>query len=559
MASDQQLQEALRLHQAGQTGSAEALYRQVLLADPDNADALHLLGLLSSDAGRHAEALDLIGRAIVRNSHNPAYYNNLSLAQIALGRWNEAIESCSKALALRPEYPQALCNMGNALDRLGRSTDAEGPLRRAIALSPSFAEAHFNLGNVLGRLGRLPEAIAEYRQAITARPKYPKALLSIGHALREADQPDAALTAYQQAVAADPGNAHAHYSLGATFEFFNRFDEAVTAYERAIEIAPNLARAHWNLALVSLARGNLARGFEEYEVAQRARLGKAWTRDFTQPAWDGSTPDGRRVLIYAQLGFGDTMQMIRYAPLLGIRGARVIIECHRPLVRLLAAQKFAGMTQVIAQGEAIPEFDAHCGVMSLPRLMGTQSIETIPATVPYLSADTEMASRWRIRLGDDDRLQVGLVWAGHPGNPNDRQRSMELAVLAPLADVPGVRFISLQKGPAAGQAAAPPAGMTLMDWTGEIDDFADTAALIDALDFVICVETAVAHLAGAMGKQVCLLLCLPDDWHWMIGRSDSPWYPTMRLFRQDKAGDWRTPIRRVADALRDLVETHGAR
>jgi len=270
-------------------------------------------------------------------------------------------------------------------------------------------------------------------------------------------------------------------------------------------------------------------------------------RNFTKPQWDGRALEGRTLLLHAEQGLGDAIQFIRYLPLMSQRGGRIIIECYAELQRLF--QIMAGRCQIVACGQPLPAFDLHCPLLSLPRVFGT-TLSNIPHVVPYLHPDAEEARKWHHRLLWQSRLvNVGLAWMGNPAHKNDRSRSIKLARLAPLGQVPGVRFFSLQKGEAAAETKTPPSGMELVDWTQELKDFADTAGLIANLDLVIAVDTAVVHLAGAMGKPVWTLLPFVPDWRWLLEREDSPWYPTMRLFRQNSWGDWDSVITRVVDAL----------
>ena len=304
-----------------------------------------------------------------------------------------------------------------------------------------------------------------------------------------------------------------------------------------------------SLALALLLQGRFAEGWEAYESRRQIRR-IARDPGFVQPFWDGSPLGGRRILLTSEQGFGDTIQFVRYAPLVAARGGRVLLQCKPELKRLLAGQ--CGIEQVVTPGDATPAFDVWCLLMSLPHLLGT-TLQTIPAQVPYLTPDPHLIDKWGKRTAHEPAgLKVGLVWAGGAHNKNDRVRSLSLGALAPLAQVPGVRFYSLQKGAASDQARTPPAGMEMTDWTPELADFADTAALVANLDLVISVDTAVAHLAGAIGKPVWVLLPLSPDFRWLLNRDDSPWYPTVRLFRQPTRGDWASVIERVRRALHQL-------
>jgi tetratricopeptide (TPR) repeat protein len=342
-----------------------------------------------------------------------------------------------------------------------------------------------------------------------------------------------------------------HCNLGNTLLDKKQPKEAIAAFLRCIAINPTVPEAHYNYSLALLTLGDFQQGWEEYEYRLKCK-GLFLRRDFTQPQWDGSPLEARTILLYAEQGVGDALQFIRYLPLVEQRGGRIIVECQAELQRLF--QTTAERCQIVADGQPLPAFDLHCSLLSLPRVFQT-TLANLPQTVPYLQADAEETRKWQHRLADDSPIvKVGLAWAGNPDHKNDRNRSMKLARLAPLGQAPGVRFFSLQKGATAAQAKTPPPGMDLVDWTEELKDFADTAALIANLDLVIAVDTAVVHLAGAMGKPVWTLLPFVPDWRWLLEREDSPWYPTMRLFRQNSWGDWDSVITRVADALSQWVK-----
>jgi hypothetical protein len=322
-------------------------------------------------------------------------------------------------------------------------------------------------------------------------------------------------------------------------------DAAAEAYRQAIEWRADFVSAKFNLALTQLLQGSFVEGFTGFEARWDLPDLAKTRQHFSQPQWDGSDLNGRTILLHAEQGIGDTIQFIRYAPLVAQRGGRVVFQCPEAMTRLF--EGFPGIDRFVVRGRELPEFDLHCPLLSLPLAMKT-TLETIPASVPYLSADAESVSRWRKRLPRDS-VNVGLAWAGRAEHSNDRLRSMALTDFAPLVDAPGVNFFSLQKGDAAEQLRSTPDGLAITDWTEQLQDLSDTAALIDALDLVITVDTSVAHLAGALGKPVWVLLPFAPDWRWMLDRSDSPWYPTMRLFRQPQARDWRSPVEQVAQAL----------
>ncbi|HTV48209.1 MAG TPA: tetratricopeptide repeat protein [Phycisphaerae bacterium] len=554
MPLQQAFELAMRHHQAGRLSEAEQLYRQVLAHQPNNADARHLLGVIAYQTGHNDLAVGLIRQAIaLRPSHAAAYFN-LGIALQAKGQFDDAIDAYRQAITRKPDYAEAHNNLGNVLRDKRQVDKAIAAYRRAIELNPNYAEARSNLGNALRNKGQLDEAIAAYQRAIALKPNYAEAHNNLGNALKDKGQLDEAISAYRRAIALKPDYAEAHNNLGNALRDKGQLDEAITTCSQAIVLKPNDAEANYNLSLLLLLRGDFQQGWERYQWRSRCANFLSLRRNFTQPQWDGSALETRTLLLHTEQGFGDAVQFIRYLPLVVQRGGKIIIECQAALQRLF--RTMSGKCQIVAKGESLPAFDLYCPLLSLPLVFGT-TLENIPQTVPYLHTDVQEAKRWQDRVNEHSPgLKVGLVWAGNSTHKNDRNRSMKLSSLALLGQVSGVHFFSLQKGEAAAQARTPPAGLELVDWTDELKDFADTAALIANLDLVITVDTAVAHLAGAMGKRVWTLLPFIPDWRWMLGREDSPWYPTMRLFRQGIRGDWDGVIKRVVHALSLWIKNH---
>ena len=543
---------ALRDH--GQLDEAIASYRRAIALRPDYSDAHNNLGTAMRDRGQLDEAIASCRQAIAYQPNSPEAHNNLGTALVDQGQVPEAIASYRRAIALRSDYPEAHNNLGTILGDQGQLEEAGSSFRRAIALRPDCPEAHYNLGNVVRDQGQLDEAIASYRQAIALRFNYPVAHNNLGIALKDQGQLDEAIAAYRRALALRPDYPDAHSNLGTALRHKGQLDEAIAAYRQAVTLKSNYPETHSNLALALLLQGDFLQGWEEYEWRWKLKDAVSLQRDFRQSQWDGGPLAGSTLLLHAEQGFGDAIQFIRYLPLVAKAGGKIILECQPELQRLF--QRMAPDLPVLARGQTLPAFEVHCPLLSLPRVFSAD-LGNIPHTVPYLHADTAEAAIWRERLsglGSSIRpsgpdLKVGLVWAGRPTNTNDRNRSLKLASLAPLAEVPGVRFISLQKDAAAVEARTPPAGMELIDVAEDLRDFADTAALIANLDLVIAVDTAVVHLAGAMGTPVWTLLPFAPDWRWLLDRTDSPWYPTMRLFRQPSPGDWGSVIQGVASEL----------
>jgi tetratricopeptide (TPR) repeat protein len=577
---------AIAHHQAGRLPQAEALYQEILDRQPQHVGAMLNLGVIAGQVGRNDDAVQLLGRAVALSPNIPEAHYNLGNALSNIGRTDEAIAAYRKAVGLRPSYGEAHFNLGNGLRDKGELDAAIAAYQRAIAVKPGYAEAHFNLGNVLRDKGQLDAAVGAYQRAIALNPRFPEALNNLGNVLRDKGQLDEAAIAYQRAIAVNPNFADAHYDLGIVLKDKGQLDEAVAAfgraiavkpgyaeahnnlanamrdkgqldeatgvYRRAIELDPNLPEAHYNLSLALLLVGDLERGWPEYEWRWKSRSFSAYSRRFSQPVWDGGDLKGRTILLYAEQGFGDMIQFIRYAPFVAGRGGRVIVEASPPLIRLL--RQVPGVEQWITSGEPLPAFDVQCSPMSLPRMFGT-TLETVPAQKEYLRAEEQLVEDWRERLaGQADGLKVGIAWAGSPTFKGDRTRSLSLDRLAPLGAVSGVTFFTLQKGAAAAQADRPPTGMRLVNLSGELHDFADTAAVMSQMDLVITTDTSVAHLAGALGRPVWVMLQFMPDWRWLLDREDSPWYPTMRLVRQKRLGDWEGVIERVTAGLRALGE-----
>jgi tetratricopeptide (TPR) repeat protein len=582
LANQQDFQQALLHHQVGRLAEAEQLYRKVLSQQPEHVDALHNLGLLAhqlgrndaaieliqcaialkptvaefycnlgdalGDAGRSKEAIAAYRQAIVLRPNHAETYGNLGVILRAAGRLDDAIAAYRQAISLKPNFAEAYTNLGNALREKGRLDEAAAAHRRAVDLRPGLPEAHFNLGIVLKDQNQVQEAITAFRRAVSLRPDYIRALTNLANELRNTGELDESIAAYNRLLAIRPTRAETHSNLGLALEDAGRLDEAIAEYRRGIALKPDLAGAHSNLGMALLLRGDWQQGWPEYEW--RFQVPDTTQDKPVAPRWDGGELNGRTLLLFAEQGLGDTIHFIRYLPRVAQYGGRVLIEAPEPLIRLL--RQLPGAEQWIPKGQPLPQFDVQCPLMSLPGIFGTTP-STIPPLNDLLRPDPELAEAWHRRLQQQPPgLRVGLAWAGSKKHKNDRNRSIPLSLLAPLA-APGVQFYSLQKGDATAQATQASGQMSITDWTQELHDFADTAALIDQLDLIISVDTAVAHLSAAMGKPTWLLLPFVPDWRWLRDREDTPWYPSMRLFRQTKIGDWPDVIQRAAGALADLA------
>jgi tetratricopeptide (TPR) repeat protein len=648
----QALAQAVRQHQAGQLEQAERIYRAILQVQPQQVDALHLLGLLAYQVGQHAQARACIGQALrLRPDFAEAHYN-LGNVLRDQGQLAEAQTCYRQALRLKPDYAKAHYNLGNVLKAQGQLAEAQACYQQALHLEPVFAEAHYNLGvvlhdqgqlaeaqacyqqalrlkpdlaaahnnlgHVLHKQGRLTEAQASYQQALRYQPdsieahynlgvvlqeqgqlaeaqaSYERALRlkpdlaaahnNLGHLLQEQEQLEEARACYQQAVRLQPDfveaysnlgsilpdlgqleearaclhqalrlkpdSVEAHNSLGNVLQEQGKFEEALASYQEALRLQPDYALAHWNRALAYLLAGDFEQGWREYEW--RWQLKELAPPRFPQPLWDGSPLHGQTILLYGERGFGDTIQFIRYAPLVQARGGYVVVACEPELVSLLA--RCPGIDRLLPHGNALPPFDVYVSILtSLPGILG-MTLATIPAQVPYVFVDAERIDAWRQELSSLSAFKIGIAW---DGDPKLRQffvkKCIPLAEFAPLGRLEGVRLFGLQKGPATKQLQSVAELFPVTDLSSRLETFVETAAVIQNLDLVITADVAVAHLAGALGVPVWVALCFVPDWRWQLEREDSPWYPTMRLFRQKERGNWAEVFTRITAALQQRL------
>lgn len=471
-------------------------------------------------AGNRDEAIRLYRLILTIDPLDPNVTNALGVALAQNDQLLEAIRQFDDTLRLAPDEPVAWINRGLALEKTGRMLEAMACFDRVVALRPDHPSGYHARSGILFHLGRFEEALAVHDQ-IGTMPQNDAGLLT--------------------------GRATILRTLGRT-------DEAFQDIERALSIDRSLPFVWVDKSTLLLLTGDLAAGFKLFEWRAQLPDMKKFSRSFEQPLWLGETDiAGKTILLYSEQGMGDTIQFCRYAPLAAKAGARVILQVEPPLREVMTT--LPGVTEILTLGDPLPDFDVQCPMMSLPLAFGT-TLDTIPVAVPYLSAAPDRVAVWRDRLSGLEGRRIGLVWGGSSrfGNASlvstDQRRSVPLTALAPLAAVPGCVFVSLQLGPPAAQASAPPAGMVLHDHSAHLTDFAETAALIENLDLVIGVDTSTPHLAAAMGKPVWLLNRFDTCWRWLLDREDTPWYPTMRIFRQPRSGDWASVARAVADALR---------
>jgi tetratricopeptide (TPR) repeat protein len=620
MASTSELlAQALAHHQAGQLQEAEMVYRQIVAADANNAEAWHLLGVIAYQKRDYATAADCGKRAVAIRHDFPEALNNLGLVSHASGNFEEAAEcfrrgltfwrdsaelhfnlgntlfangafdsaaaTYQRAIQLRPEHSLAHTNLGNTFRKLGNLSDAIACYRRAVELDSASAIAYYNLGVALKEQGNLDQAASCFNQALARNPSLPDAWNALGGALVDLGKAADAAACFQRGIELQPQNPHAYNDLGAALEECGDLESAMASYRRSLELQPDLvegynnlglayfksgefeaaadnwrralairpdaAEVHFNQSCLWLLTGDLQRGWTEYEWRWKRK--DHATMPLQRSLWNGEDLAGKTIVLHAEQGLGDTIQFIRFAGVLKSKGARVVFRCQPRLCKLIAT--CGDIDELIAEGDDVPPFDFHAPLLSVPRIVGT-TLDTIPRVVPYLAAEPALLEHWHERLEHVRGLRVGINWKGRGGRAFSRQRDIPLTLLASLSSITGTSLISLQKGVDPDELAA------LQDFgilnPGELDissgAFIDTAAIIENVDLVISSDTAIAHLAGALGVPVWLALPFVPDWRWLLDRSDSPWYPTMRLFRQRQPGDWADIFEEIRQALGDYVE-----
>jgi tetratricopeptide (TPR) repeat protein len=542
--------EGLTYHRQRDYPQAEALYRESLSLDPRHLDSLCLLGTLLSETKRPLEAIEILQGAVAIDTESALAHNNLGIALKAVDRFDEALSSFDKAIALKPRLAKLHFNRGNTLMELERFADALSSFDEAVGLTPDHAETHNNRGSAQRELEQFDAAVASYSKAIALKPDYADAYNNRAIALTQQALLGEALADSEKALALVPDFAAAHCTRGNTLRELGLFDEALASFERAIALKPDWAEPYFAKGTLHLAHGRLTEGWVLYE--SRFRMARSKKPPSSQPRWDGSTdPSGKHILVLCEQGIGDTFHFVRYLPHLSARGAAVTLWVYDTLVQFM--KQLEPNIRVVSNKIKAREIehDYHCPLLSLPMAMGT-TLNTIPDEVPYLRADEGRRLLWKEKLGPAD-FKVGICWDGR----SDKTRSFPVAMFEPISRIPGVRLISLHKGSGEEQLRELPSGMKIetlgdtFDPPGE--SFLDTAAVMMNCDLVITCDTSVAHLAGALGLPVWVVLKWQAEWRWLFERSDSPWYPTMRLFRQTSRGDWAGPFREVEGELRKIV------
>lgn len=580
----ERLQSAVALHQSGQLQDAERIYRQILEFDPSHVDANHLLGLVAHQTNKSEEAVELITKALAVNPTYGEAHNNLGTVQLALQRFEDAADSFrqaikhkanyaeahfnlanvmtaqrnfvgaaqafQKALDINPDYLQARLNLANILKTLGRLDEAVTLYRLVIETAPNLAQAHNNLGAALLEQRNYSDAAASFSQAVSLEPQYFEAISNLGCVKRDLGQTQDAVKLHLQALAINPQYADAHNNLGNARLDEMDYQGAAECYKRALSIDPNHVDAHINLGFLNLLLGDFKAGWAHNAWRRRGRELLLSARTYTQPLWDGGDLNGQSIFIYPEQGIGDFIQCARFVQNLIDLGGDVTLEIPSSLMPVF--DRFIPGLKCIVSGQAVPDFDCHASVMDLPGLLSVE-LNDLPGKTSYLSPPADAQASWAQRFEGDTNLRVGLVWAGNPKHKNDRARSMDPALLQPLTEVAGVSLYSFQVGGAENGVAEIGADK-VVDLKPYLSDYGQTAAALAGMDVLVSVDTSVAHLGGALGLPTWIMLPTTLDWRWMLAREDSPWYPSVKLYRQKAKGDWAGVVEVIVEDLRELLK-----
>ncbi len=534
----------LREYDAGRMAEAERICLQILAINVHHADALYVLGMIGFKSGRYELAERMIRRAIAVNSSHPFYHFNLANTLRAQDKIDESVPSYQRALELKPDFNEALINLGNALLGQQKLDEAAAAYSRALEFKPDCTEALCNLGAIYRQQNRLEEAVDCFERAQALMPENADLCCNLGDALHAQGKLDEAIHLYMRTLALEPNHLKASNCLCNAYFDKGELDESIAWCGRTLAIKPDFGDALMNQCLLQLLLGDYANGWRNYEVRW-----KVYTpRFFKEPLWQGAPLNGASIVLYAEQGLGDSLQFLRYVPLVQAAGGRVILDLPANLYRLAA--QIPGLAALVKYGGSHPPFVCRCPLMSLPLAFGT-TVETIPAQVPYLFAPKEALETAAALAWPTSGLRVGIAWTGSPAHPKNRARSVSLELLETLFDLEDVHFFSLQMGQAAAELAAH--NLRITDLAPVTGDMADTAAQMMQMDLVISIDTSVAHLAGALGRPLWVLQPKVPDWRWLLEREDSPWYPTARLFRQPATGDWHSVIEKVRGELIKLA------
>lgn len=551
--TDARFKKALENYRVGKLREAEKICKQIYRANHSYSPVLDLLGMIAYQAGQYDVAVNLMGAAVKVCPDNPFYLNNLGNAFLVNGRINEAIQCYRDAVRIDPNIAQAYFNLGVALMKRGLSDEALKSFEIALMLKPDYTDALYRSGIILSQKEKPDEAIICFEKLLKIEPARHEALFALGAALGTVHREDEAIACYRKVLETTPDHVYALNNLGLLLKERGEINQAMALYRKAIKIRPDLAGPHWNLSHLLLLSGDFEAGWKEFEWRlHKADWQKANLRPCKAPFWNGESFQGKSLFIHDEQGLGDTIQFVRYLPMVKAYGGEVVFETQKPLLGLL--KDFPGIDRLLPESEdgVLPaDIDFYTPLLSLPAIFNTV-LDTIPNTAPYLHADALKTRYWCERLEGAD-FKVGLVWAGRAENPNDRNRSCPLRQFEPLASIGGVRLIGIQKGKAAEQVEDLPSGIEMINFGPELGDFTDTMGLIENLDLVIAVDTAVAHLTGAMDKPVWLVLTFAHHWPWLLKRTRTPWYPSMRIYRQEKKGAWAPVFAKIEKDLHALV------
>jgi tetratricopeptide (TPR) repeat protein len=536
-------------HQAaGRLPEAAECYRQALVQRPDDREAMRQLAVVEYRMGNIAQAARWFGKLAQAGGNSADDFCNWGMLLNKLGRREESIAALRQALVIRPEFPEALYNLGVSLRESNRLGEAIEVYRRSVALQPGNAEAHNNLGNALCQVRQFDESIQAFGRSIALRPQNSETHYNLAICYHLAGKISEARASFNRAIELNPDSIDPYNNLGAMLLSLGEVDESERVFRRGLARDPQAAMLHWDLSQVLLLRGEYSAGWKEYEWRRRVPEFLPFTAEFDQPMWDGSDLRDKTILLYGEQGFGDTIHFARYVPLAAKRARKIVVACQPMVLRVISSLE--NVEQFVSPLDRLPDFQVHCPLPSLPSVLGATGPEHVPWNGAYLKSSEENRAKFVDCLREGDgKLKVGLVWCGRALPAG---RSIPLKMLGRLAS-PRVQFYSLQVGEGSEEAGTPPPGMKLIDVTARFGDFADTAGLIDQLDLVIGIDTAVVQLAGALGKPVWTLLKRWPDWRWLLDGQDSPWYPTMRLFRQTSNGQWGDVVEKVSVALKSLI------
>jgi tetratricopeptide (TPR) repeat protein/GT2 family glycosyltransferase len=541
---------------------AIAAYQQAISAKPDYAEAYHNMAVALQTQKQYAAAVEKCKQAVTIRPDYAEAYNTMAFSLEKQQKFTDAITNYKQAVGLKPDFAEAYNHLGVILNAQKRTSEAIEYFTKALRIDPNYAEIYNNMGIALKEKKHFTEAISYFEKAIQLEPDFAEAYYNLANSLRDETRCTEAIEYYRNAVRLKPDFAEAYNHLGVVLNAQGGYvekienDEAIKNYIRALQINPDFAEAHWNLSLVLLRTGKLIEGWKEYQWRRNPKLNiTTYPHSFDKPRWDGSSFRDKRLLVHYEQGLGDTIHFVRYLPMVKALGGTVILEVRKPLYKLL--QHFPGVDELIeASFDKKPDvkFDYHTSLMDLPYIFAT-NLETIPAEVPYINCCPLKAKHWKKKLTGPD-FKIGIVWAGSPSHGNDHNRSCKIKYFASLSKIDGVRLYRLQKNETAEQVAVLADETMITNLGAEFKDFTDTAGVIENLDLIISVDTSVLHLAGAMGKPVWALLPFAPEWRWMLNRQDNPWYPTMKLFRQKKWGQWESVFQEVAEELKIIAKKH---